>query len=577
MKPFNLIDDPWIFCVYDNDEVKEISLRQVFEDLPRIRILTGDIPQQIMPILRVILSIIYCAYAEKEDINWTRSGLKQLWLQTWENGSFDTELILNYLESYHERFNLFDDEHPFFQTPHLKYVGNNGYDPVNKLIPDVPKEDKFLFSLRAPQALKSISLSEAVRNIIFAQAYDVAGIKTPVDGNTFVQKGKVYAPKESATTGWDGAIGGLFAEGTNLFETLMLNWVLFDNFHEDEEDELFGRVGDLAPWEEDTSTTNMVIQKYFHGIINTLTLQSRRIRLIPDKEGQRVVGVVICYGDIVTPVNANRFEQMTAWRLSPAQQKKLGLPAPPCMPVTHDPKRALWRGLEPILGYVSGHADLRPGIIRWIEELRYNGWHSDRHPLQAVTLHAQGLSYGTQQSVIDAATDDSLCMNTILFRHDFDGINTVLDVVKNAEAGVKALSLFVRNLMIASGEDAKSKRLGDVEEQVRESAYASLDQLFRERIAAFTEDIDSQVYKRDWECAIHRELLDIGNQYLAQSSIAAFAYHECSTNRKQSEIMSTGRAQLIFQHSLTKILGTLASTESQIQSGLVGENDVITE
>lgn len=61
-----------------------------------------------------------------------------------------------------------------------------------------------------------------------------------MEGNTHVNKGKVYAPKGMLGTGWLGGIGGLYAEGRNLFETLMLNWVLYDTKFDSERYRLFG-------------------------------------------------------------------------------------------------------------------------------------------------------------------------------------------------------------------------------------------------------------------------------------------------------------------------------------------------
>lgn len=87
-----------------------------------------------------------------------------------------------------------------------------------------------------------------------------------------------------------------------------------------------------------------------------------------------------CYGDVVAPYNTDVFEKMTAWRSSVTQQKKLGLPAPPHMPVVHDAGKALWRGLEPIL-CASDEGDSRPGLIRWLEEIRTEILESEKHVL----------------------------------------------------------------------------------------------------------------------------------------------------------------------------------------------------
>lgn len=148
---------------------------------------------------------------------------------------------------------------------------------------------------------------------------------------------------------------------------------------------------------------------------------------------------------------------MTAWRSSVTQQKKLGLPAPPHMPVVHDAGKALWRGLEPIL-CASDEGDSRPGLIRWLEEIRTEILESEKHVLDLVTIHAQGMTYGTQSSVFETGIDDTLSLNSVMFRHDYSGIASVLDVVKCTDGAVLALSQFVRNLRAASGDKESPRK-----------------------------------------------------------------------------------------------------------------------
>ncbi len=177
-----------------------------------------------------------------------------------------------------------------------------------------------------------LSFAEAARWLVFLQAYGTAGIKTPVVGNTHVNKGKVYAPKDSVGTGWLGAIGGIFLQGDTLFQTLLLNWVFYDK-PQDAGHGLLGNESDLPAWEwELPSSPADIVEAYRDpsfgiGPAALMTWQSRRVRLIPDEEGSSVVGVVCCYGDILRPINMQFAETMTRWRESTAQQKKLGTAA----------------------------------------------------------------------------------------------------------------------------------------------------------------------------------------------------------------------------------------------------------
>lgn len=318
---------------------------------------------------------------------------------------------------------------------------------------------------------------------------------------------------------------------------------------------LFGNNQDIPVWErEDPPSTDLNDQNRFVGPVQAMTWQSRRVRLVPSEDNARIIGIMSCYGDVVAPYNTDVFEKMTAWRSSVTQQKKLGLPAPPHMPVVHDAGKALWRGLEPIL-CASDEGDSRPGLIRWLEEIRTEILESEKHVLDLVTIHAQGMTYGTQSSVFETGIDDTLSLNSVMFRHDYSGIASVLDVVKCTDGAVLALSQFVRNLRAASGDKGKST---ETAEQVREWAYADLDGLFRDELAAFDETQDPIEYANAWKDEIHRRLLQMGWEYLDQSSVPVFGEHESGV----VGVMGASRAQLLFQSKLNKELGFLEEKDA---------------
>lgn len=329
--------------------------------------------------------------------------------------------------------------------------------------------------------------------------------------------------------------------------------------HEDVEkhlssDELcgYGNVNDIPVWEKDeVPSADMDDQSSFAGPVQAMTWQSRRIRLVPNEERTRVIGVVNCYGDAVTLYNTDGFEKMTAWRRSIPQQKKLGLPTPPHMPVTHAASKALWRGLEPIL-CVGDDGDFRPGIIRWLEEIRTEVLGSEEHVLNMVTIHAQGMTYGTQSSFFETGIDDNLSLSMVMFRHDYAGIAAVVDVVKRTDKAVTVLTTFVRNLRSAAGEH--SGKTQEIADQIRESAYADLDMLFRDRLANFDESQNPVAYSNAWLDEVHRMLLMMGRDYLSQSPVPVFEEHESG----RFGVMSAPLAQLLFRGSLNKELGRIS-------------------
>lgn len=301
--------------------------------------------------MRFLLAIMYRAYcidgADEEQ-------MRELWEGIYSSGQFNEDALDYYFDEWADRFFLLG-ERPFFQVPGLQYVGSKPYSPVSEMIADVPKPDKYLFSMRDLRAADSLLPAEAARWLVFLQAYDTAGIKTPVEGNTHVNKGKVYAPKGMLGTGWLGGIGGLYAEGRNLFETLMLNWVLYDTKFDSERYRLFGNNQDIPVWErEDPPSTDLNDQNRFVGPVQAMTWQSRRVRLVPSEDNARIIGIMSCYGDVVAPYNT---------QTDPSSRMTFGRA---CRRITPDPEQA--KGVLRRLRVVESASDFN-GVVRGVRTL----------------------------------------------------------------------------------------------------------------------------------------------------------------------------------------------------------------
>lgn len=149
---FSLLDEHWIPVSYLDGHPAEISLREIFLDAPKIKELSGDIPQQKLPLMRFLLAIMYRAYcidgADEEQ-------MRELWEGIYSSGQFNEDALDYYFDEWADRFFLLG-ERPFFQVPGLQYVGSKPYSPVSEMIADVPKPDKYLFSMRDLRAADSL-------------------------------------------------------------------------------------------------------------------------------------------------------------------------------------------------------------------------------------------------------------------------------------------------------------------------------------------------------------------------------------------------------------------------------------
>ncbi|WP_058270089.1 type I-E CRISPR-associated protein Cse1/CasA [Olsenella massiliensis] len=539
---FNLLEEGWIPVVYRDGSQGELTLGDVFAQAPRIRTIEGDVRQQTFVLLRLLLAVLYRSHL---DFTGTEADLRLFWKESWEDGAFDLNTIDAYLDRFHDRFDLFDPEHPFFQTPGLRYVSKE-YDSVGEMVADVPKPEKFLFSMRDQHHLDSLGFAEAARWLVFMQAFDPAGIKSPVVGNTHQKAGRVYAPQGALGTGVAGALGGIFVEGDNLFQTLMLNWVLYDSVRS-KEHPLLGVERDLPSWEQDDRSCDMVIQAADepYGPVGMYVAQSRRVRLVPDASAQVVRGVISCYGTVGSVLDKQHVEPMTAWRESPAQQKKLGLSHVPLMPLAHDPAQSLWRGLGSVIAArgATGEQDLRPGVIRWIGALEDADVFEGASPL--VTLHAQGMVYGTQSSVFSEAIDDSFAIPAMVLRDASRTRALAVQVVEQAANAADALGRFMNNIRRAAGDRGDAAQYRAKTTKVKEEAFREMDGLCRERLRNLDKAEQDEGYFDAWRNEIRRIIWAIGHRSLSTMSVSYFEVHDK---------MSVGRALQLFEQSLDKAL-----------------------
>jgi CRISPR system Cascade subunit CasA len=539
---FNLISEKWIPVILVDGTTDEVSIIDAFANAVDIKEIVGDIPQQELPILRLLLSILYRAYPVGSA---RESDLLALWLDIWSKRMFDMEAIGDYLDAFEERFNLIDARYPFYQVAGLKYAKKK-CDSVSELVADVPKPDKCLFSMRERNQPDSLSFAEAARWVVFQQSYSIAGIRTPPYGNTCA---RIPAPKGRVGTGLLGAMGSIFLEGKTLFETLLLNWVLFDERSKDHL--MFGNDSDIPSWEKDSQSfePRLAASDEPAGPVGEFTWQSRRIRLVTDEDTTHVTGVFCCYGDAGTVVDKQNVETMTAWYSSKPQQKKLGTPYVPLMPLMHDPSRAIWRGLAPLLSW-SGGDDVRPTVVRWLERFEAESVLD----CSEVGIHAQGMCYGKNDSSYIDGINDSFRIGTVLVNHESSACARAVEVVSLAEKAVDQLAFFVHNVRRASGDKAAGDAARTASDMVRESAYSELDNLFRERLACFPEgEEEALVYCEEWRDEIHRRMLALANDFVSTSACSHFSEHEG---------MTVGKASATLRAGLNKALGAMHSAKA---------------
>lgn len=521
---FNLVHEPWILAQRADLRIAELSLLQVFEQAAGLRQLVGELPTQVFALNRLLLAILY--RAPREAIT------TEDWTHFWDRREFPLEDISGYLSAWSHRFDLFDAERPFYQVADL-HTEKNEFSPLTKLIGDAPVGHPFLTTRLGP-ALDSLSYAEAARWLVHCQAFDPSGIKSGASDDPRVRGGKGYPIGMGAA----GFLGGLLLEGDSLLETLLLNLIAADS-----QTVIRHSERDLPVWERaDAQTGAERKDTTVSGPVDLLTWQCRRIRLIVS--GGEARQVLISNGDKISMANRHTIEPMTAWRRSETQEKKLGI-SPVYMPRTHNPDRAIWRGLSALLPHATTSgipASLPPATHGWLSELASKGV----LPANFVAkTRAIGIDYINNSSVVGEIIDDELALPVRLLQEQREDLrNTVLASVKSADDGGSALAQLAGNLAKAAGGEA-----GPARDSGRLAAFAALDSEFRRWLLGLeSPDVDAVSALDAWNTVAWTILVSLGTRFVIDAGPIAWRGREAD-----GKALNSSLAELWFRRSLSKI------------------------
>ena len=105
--PFNLTTNPWLPVVRLNGATDEVNLVTLLTQAHRIRRILGQTPPMTAALHRLVLALMHRAYG---PVN------AAAWADLWRADSLPTPKLPT------DRFELFDNERPFFQCPAVSQV-----------------------------------------------------------------------------------------------------------------------------------------------------------------------------------------------------------------------------------------------------------------------------------------------------------------------------------------------------------------------------------------------------------------------------------------------------------------------
>lgn len=297
MSEFNLIDESWISVVTDyKGTTKLVGLREFFQNAQRYIDFAGDMPTQDFAVMRFLLAILHTVFSrfdadgnpyemvnlnekmkqvenvDEEDEEDYEDVLMETWENLWKAGKFP-EIVIDYLECWHDRFYLFDDDYPFYQVTKEEISGSKiskakPSETLGKNINRLISESGNKVALFSPKYSfddnkEILTCAEITRWLISFQSYASLSDKVKFTNKNY-----------KASKGWLFDLGGVFLSSDNLFKTLILNLVLVNTSNTDYNKNLQKPVWEYKPSE--------VVKKYMsenpiNNIAELYTAYSRAV------------------------------------------------------------------------------------------------------------------------------------------------------------------------------------------------------------------------------------------------------------------------------------------------------------
>lgn len=533
-KEFNLLDESWVRVILPDCSIKEVSLTDAIVHAHEYGDLCGELPTQNVAVMRLLLAVLHTVFS-RTDEEGNPAPLEEpdeallRWKTIWDMGRFPEKPVRDYLESQHEKFWLFHPERPFYQVPEAK-IGTKYFAPkLNGEILESNNKARF-FNSYSGKEKNELCYSEAARWLLYLNAYDDASGKPKEK-----EEGKKLP---SPGVGWLGKLGLITAKGKNLFETLMLNFVMLKDGKE-----LWGE--EKPAWElEKAKSTERSEIAMPDNPAELYTLQSRRTLLI--RKGNTVTGYYVLGGDFFNEEMAFA-EQMTIWSpiLTTTKDKSV-IGFKPCR---HNSAKQMWREFPAAFPAEEKGEKHTPGVVSWITELRYEDLLDDE---QMIKFCISSTQYGDKNSSVSDTFSDSLSFHGKLLEEAGAGWRSAIaDEIAKCDQLATAVYYLSKDLDAAMGEDE-----GNSYVNAKEQLYFRIDIPFR----TWLESIDSEwgtdeadADRMRWRQTAQKIAVALGEEIVNDAGENAFTGRIVKEEGKTTIYYSSSKALINFKHNVKKI------------------------
>lgn len=417
------------------------------------------------------------------------------WLALWQSGKFP-EIVNEYLNEWQDRFFLFDEQYPFFQvtkneirseylskpSPSM-FSGKN----MNRLISE--SENKIsLFSPKNGSDTKvgkeTLSAPEVARWLIALHGY--IGLSD-----------KVIFGKEKykASKGWLFDLGGVFLQGENLFETLLLNCVLPGNSGGNLE-EVQRPCWEVSPAERIAA---LLQDTQVYNFAELYTAWSRAVYIDPDIDLNSPFACSIVKLPELRHED-NFLEPMTLWRYN-----KTGENRDHSTPKKHVPNQSLWRSFS-LVTVTQPEAGKRcPGVIDWLRAIKRKAYEEEIvvggliRGIASVSMESDGnaTSWVPTDEIVDFLPLRDFIVTDVAEHGWMTRINDVIEQTKQViEITYKEYLKDIKTIRNISSDAFVARHL--------EQAYFAIDKDFRQWLMSIDERDDQLMKLEEWKRILKR-------------------------------------------------------------------------
>jgi len=249
---FDLVSEKWVPCVRLDGSTDELGLLDTLVHAHELREVVDASPLVTASLHRLLLAILHRNFGPRNY---------DAWRKLWEAGEFDAEIVGAYFDKWRHRFDLFDEERPFYQTPGMD---EKMLKPVACLAHEIAQgNNPTLFDHSCEDQAVALRPSESARLLVTHQATALHGL---------VSRERPEWRSAKAGTIARGFL--VMPAGASLFASLMLNALPVSTRRFDEYQD------DAPAWE--CADACCVEERSLRGYLDLLTWQSRRVWLEPD-------------------------------------------------------------------------------------------------------------------------------------------------------------------------------------------------------------------------------------------------------------------------------------------------------